>query len=277
MRKQGIGYLPDMKNMGMTIAKILTFYAEEKTQEEFEEFFRHNFGYKSENTLRLTQNTLVNYGLLEENEDYIFSATELGKCWLEKKSKTHLVNIINEHVEYISELLLELQKQNLSGEQLTERAKVYYGLSLNSSEMSRRCQLLKDAELIKMNRRRIYVLTEEGHKFTEAWKSGNNSDTKSKIAENTIAENTVTENIIEKAEVRIEPMKLKSDDKVQNYANMLRIILRALDEAKKDPVTNGELYIRDLYMILKNREEIQNDLTLDDITAVLDFFVLSID
>lgn len=84
MRKQGIGYLPDMKHIRMTIEKLLTFYLEEKTQSEYTEFFVLNFGTKSDSTLRLTQNTLVNYGLLEEKEDYIFLTTELGKNWLEK-------------------------------------------------------------------------------------------------------------------------------------------------------------------------------------------------
>lgn len=261
MRKQGIGYLPDMKNMGRTVEKLLAFYAEEKSQQEFTDFFTHNFGAKSESTLRLTQNTLVNYGLLEEKEDYIFMTTELGRLWLEKKSKFHLVRIIHEHIEYIGEMLLELQEKNLSGEQLIQRAKTYYEVELTSSDISRRAQLLKDAEMIKMNRRKIYVLTEVGAEFAKSLKLGNKSNTENKMMDDSV-KNSEEVQVVEKP---------KDDDRILDYSRLMKMILKALDRAKSDPITKGELYIRDLYIILKNSEEIQKDLTPEDIETVLEF------
>lgn len=169
----------------------------------------------------------------------------------------HLVKIIHEHIEYIGEFLLELQARNLSGEQLVQNAKTYYGLELNSSDLTRRAQLLREAELIEMNRRKIYVLTEEGHKFTESLNLGNKSYTENKDAVKT-AKN-------------MKAVTLKHDDKTVNYSYLMRVILISLNQAQNDPIAKGELYPRDLYMILKNKDEIQRDVTLDDIAAVLDF------
>lgn len=153
----------------------------------------------------------------------------------------HLVKIVHEHIEYVGELLFELQEQSLSSEQLIQRAKTYYGLELNSSELSRRMQLFKDAELVKMNRHKIYVLTEEGARFTETLKLENKSN----------AENNTLGDITKKSEEVQENVKLKCDDRILDYSRLIKMILKSLDRAKSDSVTNGELYIRDLYMIIK--------------------------
>lgn len=163
--KKNIGYLPNMANARACIYSILEFYQHEKGYQAFQKFFEERFGSKSENTLRLTQNTLVNYGLIRETEDYVFETTELGKKWLQNPTYEFLVSILNARVEFIGELLLELQKKPCFADELIQKAAENYGFELGGSDLSRRMQILKAAEMVKMNRRKQYSITEKGRIF----------------------------------------------------------------------------------------------------------------
>ena len=163
--KKNIGYLPNMANARVCIYSILEFYQHEKGNQAFQKFFEERFGSKSENTLRLTQNTLVNYGLIRETDDYVFETTELGKKWLQNPTYEFLVNILNDRVEFIGELLLELQKKPCFADELIQKAAENYGFELGGSDLSRRMQILKAAEMVKMNRRKQYSITEKGRIF----------------------------------------------------------------------------------------------------------------
>ena len=93
--KKNIGYLPLMGQAKETIIRILLFYMKPKSKIEFNKFFDQYFPKKSEATKRLTQNTLVNYGLIEEIEDFVFVTSNLGKKWLQSKSDLELILILN--------------------------------------------------------------------------------------------------------------------------------------------------------------------------------------
>ena len=103
--KKNIGYLPLMGQAKETIIRILTYYMKPRSKIEFNKFFDQYFPKKSEATKRLTQNTLVNYGLIEEIEDFVFVTSNLGKKWLQSKSDLELILILNERIEFIGEFI----------------------------------------------------------------------------------------------------------------------------------------------------------------------------
>lgn len=163
--KKNIGYLPRFDQARETITKILDFFEEEKSIYHFTQFFEENYGSKSDSTIRLTVNTLVNYGLLVETEDYVYKVSATGTEWMKDPAPMKLIKILDEHVEFIGELMLELRGTAHTAEELIAIAKQKYEVYLGSSDFSRRCQVLKSENLIKMNRRRQYSLTAEGEKF----------------------------------------------------------------------------------------------------------------
>ena len=167
MEKSNIGYLPSMGSARETIKTILEFYQEERKDLRFKSFFEEIFGQRSEKTMSLTQRTLVNYGLIMETEDYVYKITPLGQEWLKDPTYEALVDILDEHVDYIRELLLELREHACVGKELLKTAERKYGIVLNRSDISRRMQILKSAGLVKMNRRKQYSLTEEGAKYLQ--------------------------------------------------------------------------------------------------------------
>ena len=148
MEKSNIGYLPSMGSARETIKTILEFYQEERKDLRFKSFFEEIFGQRSEKTMSLTQRTLVNYGLIMETEDYVYKITPLGQEWLKDPTYEALVDILDEHVDYIRELLLELREHACVGKELLKTAERKYGIVLNRSDISRRMQILKSAGLV---------------------------------------------------------------------------------------------------------------------------------
>lgn len=105
MRKDGIGYLPDFKNTVETVKVLLNFFKEEKGTIELKYLLESYFGKKdiSNNSVRLVQNTLSNYGLIYETWDYIYTVTDRGREWIKKGGEEELLMIIHEHVTYMGE------------------------------------------------------------------------------------------------------------------------------------------------------------------------------
>ena len=165
MMKHNIGYLPNMGKARETIKKCLEFYSEEQDNRKSRHFFESTFGTINDNTLRLVQNTLKNYELIMESDDYVYKTTKLGKDWLKFPQYEALIRILDEHVEFIGDLLVELRKNDYTSKELMEVAKCNYGIILHESDMVRRLQILRDAEIVKMNRHKKYSLTESGKKF----------------------------------------------------------------------------------------------------------------
>ena len=164
--KKNIGYLPLMGQAKETIIRILKFYMEPRSKIEFNIFFDQYFSKKSENTKRLTQNTLVNYGLIEEIEDFVFVTSNLGRKWLQSESDLELILILNDHIEYIGEFIYELSEHgSLTGDELIRLASENYGIELNDSDLSRRAQILRDTNMISVNRHKRYKIEENGRIF----------------------------------------------------------------------------------------------------------------
>lgn len=173
MRREGIGYLPQFDNVEECIYKLLRFYTEERGRIELKRFLEENFKQTgsrkgwSENTIRMLQNTLYNYGLIRETSDYVYIITEEGRKLLKYGNEEQLLILLHKHVKYMGELLGELEKQKLKREDLEKRAKYYYGLSFNNTDLTRRLQIFKGTGLVISNRHKEYMLTCKGEDFLE--------------------------------------------------------------------------------------------------------------
>ncbi|MDO4274964.1 MAG: Uma2 family endonuclease [Eubacteriales bacterium] len=167
MRKESIGYLPKFDEAEDCICDLLEFFKEEKSSIKLEEYVETCYGIKNRNTIRLLQNTLLNYGLIRETEDYIFVITNEGRQWLQHGGKEELIQIIHEHIAYIGELLEQLEKQKMSREELQNRALQYYGIEFNNTDITRRLQIFKSVGMVRVNRHKQYELTEYGSQFLQ--------------------------------------------------------------------------------------------------------------
>ena len=167
MRKDGIGYLPDFKNTVETVKVLLNFFKEEKGTIELKYLLESYFGKKdiSNNSVRLVQNTLSNYGLIYETWDYIYTVTDRGREWIKKGGEEELLIIIHVHVTYMGELLLELEGNRMSREEIQERAISFCGVKFNNTDITRRLQIFKSTGMVNMNRQKKYSLTQKGRVF----------------------------------------------------------------------------------------------------------------
>lgn len=167
MRKDGIGYLPDFKNTVETVKVLLNFFKEEKGTIELKYLLESYFGKKdiSNNTVRLLQNTLSNYGLIYETQDYVYTVTDRGREWIKKGGEEELLMIIHEHVTYMGELLLELEGNRMSREEIQERAISFCDVKFSNTDITRRLQIFKSTGMVDMNRQKKYSLTQKGRAF----------------------------------------------------------------------------------------------------------------
>lgn len=167
MRKDGIGYLPDFKNTVETVKVLLNFFKEEKGTIELKYLLESYFGKKdiSNNTVRLLQNTLSNYGLIYETQDYVYTVTDRGREWIKKGGEEELLMIIHEHVTYMGELLLELEGNRMSREEIQERAISFCDVKFSNTDITRRLQIFKSTGMVDMNRQKKYSLTKKGRAF----------------------------------------------------------------------------------------------------------------
>ena len=167
MRKDGIGYLPDFKNTVETVKVLLNFFKEEKGTIELKYLLESYFGKKdiSNNTVRLLQNSLSNYGLIYETQDYVYTVTDRGREWIKKGGEEELLMIIHEHVTYMGELLLELEGNRMSREEIQERAISFCDVKFSNTDITRRLQIFKSTGMVDMNRQKKYSLTQKGRAF----------------------------------------------------------------------------------------------------------------
>lgn len=167
MRKDGIGYLPDFKNTVETVKVLLNFFKEEKGTIELKYLLESYFGKKdiSNNTVRLLQNTLSNYGLIYETQDYVYTVTDRGREWIKKGGEEELLMIIHEHVTYMGELLLELEGNRMSREEIQERSISFCDVKFSNTDITRRLQIFKSTGMVDMNRQKKYSLTQKGRAF----------------------------------------------------------------------------------------------------------------
>lgn len=219
MRKEGIGYLPDFKNTVETVKVLLNFFKEEKGTIELKYLLESYFGKKdiSNNTVRLVQNTLSNYGLIYETQDYVYTVTDRGREWIRKGGEEELLIIIHEHVTYMGELLLELEDKKMSREEIQERAISFCGVKFNNTDITRRLQIFKSTGMVNMNRQKKYCLTYKGRDFLSKLELDGNSQTVSE------KENKTEQNIIEKESLK--PLIVEKQDEYNIIKNLYKTVV----------------------------------------------------
>ena len=237
--KKNIGYLPNFNQTRDNILEILEFFKQENSLNSFARFFALKYGSKSESTIRLTINTLINYGLLTETDDYIFRVSSIGANWIKNPDSMELIKIIDRHVEFISDLMHELSDSSHTAEELIAIAEHKYDVCIGGSDFSRRCQVLKSMNLIKMNRRKQYSLTPEGIKFLETLKNGNGT------------EKSVPAQREGKTVERIPPAKHIHANDDTKFRKITKRIMEFLVAAKsKSYIYQGGVMLRELYGML---------------------------
>lgn len=265
MMKKNIGYLPDFRNARENIIQILSFFDRESSLREFIDFFVDRYGRKSDNTIRLTLNTIINYGLLVETDDFMFQVSSLGAEWMKNPTSEELIRIIDDHVDFIGDLLKELEGKMLSAEKLIAIADQKYEVQLSGPDFSRRCQVLKDAGLIKMNRRKLYSLTSEGEKFIEL------EVPKQKCPEQNPDRNTVVPEQIQKKKVSCKEEKTKNSFENRSFKGLIRNIMGFLDMAeKRQHIYGGGLGVRELYGMLDQAYNYQYEAVPEDTDDALE-------
>lgn len=281
VKKDGFGYLPNMSDIQSSIRDILEFYIEEKTTLSFAEYIKGKYGNKSDNTVRLIQNTLSNYGLIHEVDDYVYCTTDIGRKWLEKCSMWELVRIIHEHIKFIGEILYELREKSLNGEELSIHAEVYYNLDVHGADLTRRIQLLRGAGMVRMNRRKVYILTQEGAEFLrtisiDVRREHVNDDRCADSAE--VIEDRSS--FICKTNTKIKEFNNIEDkmkmlpldrDKNRRQSYLIKQIMECLSLRRTNELTQGWLEIKDIYMCLYSDPELKSNLTENEISDILNY------
>ena len=268
--KKNIGYLPLMGQAKETIIRILLFYMKPKSKIEFNKFFDQYFPKKSEATKRLTQNTLVNYGLIEEIEDFVFVTSNLGKKWLQSKSDLELILILNERIEFIGEFIYEVNEHgSLTGAELIQLANENYGIELHDSDLTRRAQILRDTNMVSINRHKQYKIEENGRIFlSKTGMHDRQQDEEVGLIQKSFQEG----NDIEKIEVKREEKNRINAGKEPKteYKFLWKSIMQCLEEELYDSNTESSLKILDIYRIIRSgNRRLQID--PEDIKEVLDF------
>lgn len=272
MRKEGIGYLPQFDEVVGSMRELLEFFQEERGIIEFSRFVELHFEGKnrSESTIRLLQNTLSNYGLIRETQDYVYVITNLGQQWLRNGSPEELIKIIHDHVSYMGEILLELEEQKLSREEIQNRALQFYDIQFNNTDITRRLQVFKGVGMVAMNRKKIYSLTQKGadflHNITlEPKKMICEVDNERKEEQENFV-NSFTEKIFEK--LNEDAIIKKLYEKILSYLRNIRSFSEVASYKKIQYKTSKGLKVikPDVLIYFTNKEQMKLQLVIEIIT-----------
>ncbi|WP_156994760.1 hypothetical protein [Sporolactobacillus inulinus] len=120
----------------------------------------------SEQSTRAFISSLINLDFIERKTKTLYQTTELGKKFPTKNFEIDFASCINNKFSFVYDILLELQKKELSVKQLTVMAKVAYDFpSENSTEIHKRLHVLKNAKLIQETGVNLFGLTNRGRSF----------------------------------------------------------------------------------------------------------------
>ncbi|KAB2863580.1 MAG: hypothetical protein F9K39_07595 [Exiguobacterium chiriqhucha] len=175
-RKNGFGYCPgsvhDMHNT------ILDYLLMMNTPTEFSTILEYSsvtFGI-SESSTRAFISTLINLNFIERQTKTLFTTTNLGKQFPSQNFELDFSFCVHDKVAFVFEILLELEKKNLSVKDLTVISKVSFNFpSENSNEINKRLHILKNAQLIQETGYNHYGLTNRGEILCKYLKTFNKS------------------------------------------------------------------------------------------------------
>jgi predicted transcriptional regulator len=186
-RKTGLGYFPG----SMQVAHITTldylFLVKQGTElNVILEYSASTFGI-SETSAKQYLATLIHLGFIERISKTLYKATELGNLFTKDNFGLDFACCVNKKYAFVFEILFELQKKELSTKELSIIAKVSFNFpSEDSSNISKRLHILKNANLIQEHGVSAYTLTNRGILFCERFKNYYqlNNSSKSNLDEN---------------------------------------------------------------------------------------------
>lgn len=167
-KKTGMGYYPgSIQDIHNTILDYLLMMDNPTDFSTIAEYSSVTFSI-SEQSTRAFISSLINLEFIERKTKTLFQTTELGKKFTTKNFEIDFACCINNKFAFVFNILLELQKKELSVKQLTVMAKVSYNFpSENSNEIHKRLHVLKNAKLIQETGVNLYGLTNRGRNFCE--------------------------------------------------------------------------------------------------------------
>ncbi|WDH76703.1 restriction endonuclease [Exiguobacterium marinum] len=162
-RKNGFGYCPgSVQNMHNTILDYLLMMSTPTDFSTILDYSSITFGI-SESSTRAFISTLINLNLIERKTKTLYVSTELGKKFPSENFELDFSFCINAKIAFVFEILLELEKKSLSVKDLTVISKVSFNFpSENTTEISKRLHILKNAQLIQETGYNQYGLTNRG-------------------------------------------------------------------------------------------------------------------
>lgn len=165
-RKTGMGYYPSsIQDIHNTILDYLLMMDNPTDFSTIAEYSSVTFGI-SEQSTRAFISSLINLEFIERKTKTLYQTTEIGKKFPTKNFEIDFASCINNKYSFVFEILLELQKKELSVKQLTVMAKVSYNFpSENSTEIQKRLHVLKNAKLIQETGVNLFGLTNRGRSF----------------------------------------------------------------------------------------------------------------
>ncbi|WP_321433628.1 hypothetical protein [Trichococcus flocculiformis] len=181
-RKTGMGYCPgSIQDMHNTILDYLLMMDNPTDISTIAEYSAVTFGI-SEQSTRAFISSLINLEFIERKTKTLYQTTELGRKFPTKNFEVDFAACINNKFLFVSEILLELQKTEMTVKQLTVIAKVSYNFpSENSSEIHKRLHVLRNAKLIQETGVNLFGLTNRGRNFCEILNIYLPNDTEKKI------------------------------------------------------------------------------------------------
>ena len=173
-RGNGTGYIPDKSHLMSSTREMLEFFKDgEKSFSHFFVFLKSNYNIETENTTRMTLDTLCKWKLLREVDFKTYRLTDIGADLLKTHSETSLGRQIQASTLYFGEILQELKTEVLTGSALKQVANQKYGMSFkSSSDFSCRTQYLIGLGFIERSSKR-YRITPPGKDFLQLLRDEN--------------------------------------------------------------------------------------------------------
>lgn len=171
-RKASIGYYPgSIQDIHNTVLDYLLMMDNPTELSTIAEYSSVTFGI-SESSTRTFISSLINLEVIERKTRTLFQTSELGHKFPTENFEIDFACCINKKFAFVFEILLELEKEELSAKQLAVIAKVSHGFpNEKTNEIHKRLHILENAKLIQETGVHLYGLTNRGKNFCKKLKS----------------------------------------------------------------------------------------------------------
>ncbi|MGM0885887.1 MAG: hypothetical protein ACQEW5_02835 [Bacillota bacterium] len=168
LRKTSIGYIAGgVESMHNTISDYVLLMNSPTKISTIIEYSKETYNI-SESSTRSYISTLINMGFIHRQTKTLFQTKELGNKFMSTISPLDFACCIHRKFNFVFEILNELKADNLDAKSLAVIAKVSYGFPTeNISEIHKRLNILKNANLIQDIGKSSFCLTQRGKNFIQ--------------------------------------------------------------------------------------------------------------